>query len=154
MKNKIITRSEEETKKLGGRLWEENKKYLGKKTVVFALVGPMGVGKTQFTKGLAKAMGVVEEVVSPTFNLEISYSSPGLGASLDHFDAWRLQDGAELENLGLSGKIHDKSVLVVEWADRVADTIRKYNEEAVLVWVKLGYGKGENERTISWGVTS
>jgi len=152
--NTILSRSEDETKNCGKELWQKYDKYLGQRAVVFALVGPMGVGKTQFTKGLAKAMGVVEEVVSPTFNLEISYSSPGLGASLDHFDAWRLQDGAELENLGLSGKIHDKSVLVVEWADRVADTIRKYNEEAVLVWVKLGYGKGENERTISWGVTS
>jgi tRNA threonylcarbamoyl adenosine modification protein YjeE len=103
-------------------------------------------GKTQFTKGLAKAMGITENIVSPTFNLELDYGR------LVHMDAWRMQNGEELENLGLKQKIGDKSILVIEWADRVADTIRKYNEEAVVVWVRIEYGRKEDERKISWGI--
>jgi tRNA threonylcarbamoyladenosine biosynthesis protein TsaE len=118
----------------------------------------MGAGKTQFTKGLAKAMGIKDEIVSPTFNLELQYLTPipspilgeGKLTSLIHMDAWRLQNGEELENLGIKQNISDKSVMAIEWADRVADTIRKYNEEAVIIWVKIEYGKEENERKIFW----
>jgi L-threonylcarbamoyladenylate synthase len=142
----VVSRSEENTKNVGKELWQKYEKHAGQRTIIFALEGPMGAGKTQFIKGLAMAMGIKEEVVSPTFNLELDYGR------LVHIDAWRMQNGEELENLGLKKKISDKSVLAVEWADRVADTIRKYNEEAVVVWVKIAYTQTENERLISWGV--
>ena len=58
----------------------------------------------------------------------------------------------ELENLGLVKIISDKSVIAVEWADRVMDIVRGYNEEAVIIWIKIKYGKAENDRIISWGV--
>lgn len=156
----VTSFSEEQTQNTGKELWQKYEKHTGQRAIVFALEGPMGAGKTQFTKGLAKAMGITDEVISPTFNLELQYltpiPSPNLGEgrmiSLIHMDAWRMQDGRELEELGIGELINDKSVLVVEWADRVADTIRKYNEEAVVVWVKITYGKKETERKISWGV--
>ena len=69
---------------------------------------------------------------------------------LNHIDAWRMKDGEELENLGMRGMINDKSVLAIEWADRVAEAVRKRSEEAVVVWVKIEYGKRDNERVISW----
>jgi len=142
----VVSRSEENTQNIGKELWQKYEGYAGQRAIIFALEGPMGAGKTQFTKGLARAMGIKEEVVSPTFSLELDYGR------LVHLDAWRIQSGEELENLGLKKKISDKSILAVEWADRVADTIRKYNEEAVVVWVKITYAKEENERLISWGV--
>jgi tRNA threonylcarbamoyl adenosine modification protein YjeE len=144
----VVSRSEENTQNIGKELWQKYEKFAGQRAIVFALEGPMGAGKTQFTKGLARAMGIEEEIVSPTFNLELDYGE------LKHFDAWRLQNGEELENLGWEEKIHDKAVIVVEWADRVAETIRKYDEEAVVVWVKISYGKKENERTITWGISN
>ena len=98
-------------------------------------------------------MGIKEEVVSPTFNLELVYQLPSLPvAQFSHIDAWRMQSGEELEQLGLRGLVNDKSVIAIEWADRVADVIRKYDEEAVVVWVNIAYGTGENEREISWRV--
>jgi L-threonylcarbamoyladenylate synthase len=160
----VVSRSEENTQNIGKELWQKYEKYAGQRAIIFALEGPMGAGKTQFTKGLARAMGIKEEVVSPTFNLEINYQIPSTNnqtnyksqttnlKQFDHIDAWRMQNGQELEELGLKGKIGDKSVMAIEWADRVAETIRKYNEEAVVVWVKIAYGKAENDRLISWGV--
>jgi L-threonylcarbamoyladenylate synthase len=142
----VISFSEEQTQNTGKELWQKYEKYFGLRAIVFALEGPMGVGKTQFTKGLAKAMGIEDEIVSPTFNLELDYDE-----KLFHVDAWRIQNGEELENLGLKNLINDKSVIAIEWADRVAETIRKYNEEALVVWVKMEYRTKINERMISWG---
>jgi L-threonylcarbamoyladenylate synthase len=156
--NQVVSRSEENTHNIGKEMWQKYENYSGKRAIIFALEGPMGAGKTQFTKGLAKAMGIKDEIVSPTFNLELQYLTPipspilgeGKLTSLIHMDAWRLQNGEELENLGIKQNISDKSVMAIEWADRVADTIRKYNEEAVIIWVKIEYGKEENERKIFW----
>jgi tRNA A37 threonylcarbamoyladenosine biosynthesis protein TsaE len=63
-----------------------------------------------------------------------------------------MESGSELESLGFERTISDKSVIAVEWADRVADAIRRYHEEAIIVWVKIKYGNSENERIINWGV--
>jgi len=148
MKNKIITRSEEETKKLGGRLWEENKKYLGKKTVVFALVGELGAGKTQLVKGLAKAMGIRDDVFSPTFTIEAEYD---LG-KLVHIDTWRMEDPEELLEIGFEERIKEKQVMVIEWADRVRKLLQNQISDRVgglvLIWIDLKYGRGKNERII------
>jgi L-threonylcarbamoyladenylate synthase len=150
--NQILSRSEENTQNIGKELWQKYEKYSGQRAIVFALEGPMGAGKTQFVKGLARAMGIEEEIVSPTFNLELDYEK------LIHIDAWRMLNGQELEELGFKGLINDRSVIAIEWADRVADTIRKYDEEAVVVWVKINYpstGSGQvkdNERLIGWGM--
>ena len=144
-KNEIISRSEEETRNTGKELWQKYAGYLGQRAIIFALEGPMGAGKTQLTKGIGKAMGITEEIISPTFNLELTYGQ------LHHIDAWRMQEGTELEELGMKGMITDKAVMVVEWAEKVTEVIRKYNEEAVVVWVKIEYLAKENERKISWG---
>lgn len=147
--NEILSRKEENTRNFGKELWQKYEHLAGTRAVVFALEGPMGAGKTQLTKGLAKAMGIDKEVVSPTFNLEIKYEAEKL--ELSHIDAWRLQEGAELENLGFGKSLSDKSVIVIEWADRVSEVIRQHNEEAIIVWVKIKYGKAETERLITWG---
>jgi len=116
----------------------------------------MGAGKTQFVKGLARAMGIKEEVVSPTFEIEVEYSAKAGSSNKDiklgHYDAWRLESSKELDDIGVGRKITDKSIIAIEWADRVADLIRKYNEEAIVIWVKIEYRKEEKHRLISWGV--
>lgn len=146
----ILSRSEAETQNFGKELWQKYEKYTGERSVVFALEGEMGAGKTQLTKGLGKAMGVKEEIISPTFNLELDYENETEKTKLAHFDAWRLQNGEELKDLGVEKLIKDKTVVVIEWADRVAKLIKSFDEEALVIWVKIEYGKGENERIIKW----
>ncbi len=149
-KNGVVSRSEKNTQNIGKELWQKYENQKGKRAIVFALEGSMGTGKTQFTKGLAKAMGITELVTSPTFALENEYQSGH--KKLFHFDAWRLEKPDELTALGFSDLIKNKSVISIEWAERVSDTIRKFDDEAIIVWVKIEFGKKENERLISWGV--
>ncbi|OGM18627.1 hypothetical protein A2686_04115 [Candidatus Woesebacteria bacterium RIFCSPHIGHO2_01_FULL_38_10] len=152
-KNELLSRSEEATQNIGKELWQKYENYLGKRVIIFALEGPMGAGKTIFTKGLALAMGIKEEVVSPTYDLELSYQSSVTSHQLVHIDAWRMQTADELESLGFENLIKDKRIVVsIEWAEKVSDVIRRYDEEAIIVWVKIAYGKAENERLISWRI--
>lgn len=144
--DELLSRSEENTKNIAKELWQKYADYSGKRPIVFALQGEMGAGKTQFTKGLAKAMGLSEaEIVSPTYALHEDYGQ------LQHIDAWRMQNPDELNTVGFAKMLTDKSVVSIEWADRVADVIRSHQEEAIIIWIKINYGKGENERLINWG---
>jgi len=141
----VLSRSEENTKNIAKEIWQKYENYKGKRAIVFALTGKMGAGKTIFTKGLAQAIGITETIVSPTYSLQEEY-----GNDLVHIDAWRMENGEELKTLGFLKKILDKNVIAIEWADRVSEEIRKYNEEAIIIWIKIEYGKSKNERTISW----
>lgn len=150
-KNKVVSRSEESTQNLGKELWQKYESYKGKRAVVFALEGKMGAGKTVFTKGLAKTLGVRDVIISPTFALENEYPLPKSKLLLHHYDAWRMTNGEDLKALDFENAIKSKSVISIEWAERVADEVRKFDDEAVVVWVKIEYGKGKTERLISWG---
>lgn len=148
-KNEILSTNEEATQNLAKEIWQKNEPYSGKRSIIFALQGEMGAGKTQFTKGLARAMGITELVTSPTFAIENEYET---GKNrLYHFDAWRLENPNELTTLGFEELIEQKAVLSVEWAEKVADIIREHDDEAIVIWVKIKPGTKENERKIIWG---
>jgi L-threonylcarbamoyladenylate synthase len=150
-KNEILSKSEENTENLAKEIWQKYEKHEYKRAIVFALQGEMGTGKTIFTKGLARAMGITELVTSPTYALENEYITGK--DKLFHFDAWRLEKSEELRALGFEDLIKHKSVISIEWAERVSDTIREFDDEAVIIWVKIEFGNKENERIIGWGVT-
>ena len=80
---------------------------------VIVLAGELGAGKTAFTKGLAKALGVSEPVVSPTFTMVKEYR--GRSLKLFHFDLYRIEDTEELYELGLDEYFADDAVTVIEW---------------------------------------
>ena len=80
---------------------------------VILLHGELGAGKTTFTKGLAKALGIEETVTSPTFNYVKEYRGGRL--SLFHFDMYRVSDADEVYELGLEEYFYRGGVVVVEW---------------------------------------
>ena len=84
---------------------------------VLLLDGDLGAGKTTFTQGLARAMGVGEVVTSPTFSLVRSYPT-AFGVELIHVDVYRLDTLAEIVALGLPEMLEDGAVAVVEWGER------------------------------------
>jgi len=150
-KSEITSRSEEATQNLAKEIWQKYQPHRDKRAIIFALQGEMGSGKTQFTKGLARAMGITELVTSPTFAIENEY---GEGKDkLFHFDAWRLENPDELNALGFENLIKNKSVVSIEWAEKVSNIVSEFDDEAIIIWVNLKFGKLENDRLISWGVT-
>lgn len=83
------------------------------------LTGELGAGKTTFTQGLGRGLGVREGIISPTFVLVRNHPSLSGGPALVHVDAYRLESDAEIDDLDLESTL-DESVTVVEWgANRV-----------------------------------
>lgn len=150
------TNSVEETQELGAELMKKYYQYVGYKSVIFALQGELGAGKTQLTKGIARVLGISGEIQSPTFIIEREYKVVGVtesyveqrGVNLYHLDTWRLESSEELVQMGFVEKVAAGNVFVVEWADRVQDVLERVSEDAVIVWVQIAYGVGLNERLI------
>ncbi len=158
-KNEVLSRSEENTQNVAKELWQKYEDYSGKRAIIFALEGQMGAGKTQFVKGLARAMGITEQITSPSYDLLNDYVASNKPQKLIHVDTWRMiEPDLELKELDIKSLVTDNSVLAIEWADRAITEIRSHVEDAVILWVKIEYttslsagGKGENDRLISWG---
>ena len=118
-----ISHSEEQTQRLGMRLGE-----LLQGGELILLEGQLGTGKTTFTQGLALGLDITENINSPTFTLLKEYAGqprqakagalPRVGPALYHFDLYRLDDPAEIFDLGFEDYFYGNGVCVVEWADR------------------------------------
>lgn len=118
----IETRSPEETFQLG----EE----LGRKAVpgqVFTLTGDLGVGKTVFTQGLAKGLGIEEPVNSPTFTIVQVYEEGRL--PFYHFDVYRIGDVEEMEEVGFDDYVMGEGVSLIEWADLIGEILPEKRTE-------------------------
>ena len=104
------SRSESDTRALGERLGE---KLQGGEIVL--LCGDLGAGKTQFAKGVARGLGVRDEVVSPTFIMAARYAGR---VPLVHYDLYRVRGDRELQELGWLELEDPREVTLVEWGDR------------------------------------
>ncbi len=80
---------------------------------IILLNGDLGAGKTTFTKGLAKALGINDVVTSPTFTFMKQYLSGRI--PLYHFDMYRVEEEDELYELGLSEYLYLNGICVIEW---------------------------------------
>jgi tRNA threonylcarbamoyl adenosine modification protein YjeE len=85
-----------------------------------ALWGDLGAGKTSLARALLRALGVAEEVPSPTYSLVQSYDTPRL--TVAHFDLYRLKQPRELEELGFEAAL-DAGAVLVEWPERAPEAL-------------------------------
>ncbi len=91
---------------------------------VIELIGDVGTGKTTFTRGLAKGLGVKEPVTSPSFTISKQYALPS-GGRLIHYDFYRLQDpGLMAEDLSENLQ-NPNNVIVIEWGESISDLLPK-----------------------------
>ena len=100
-------------------------KNLAKKVLpgsVIALIGELGAGKTTFTKGFAKQMGIKDHVTSPTFKLVSEYR--GKKYVLNHVDAYRMEGPNDFLNIGGEEYLTSKnSITIIEWGDLLVDLL-------------------------------
>ena len=82
-----------------------------------ALHGDLGVGKTTFVQGLARGLGIVDAVTSPTFNIYTLHRGP---TNLLHLDAYRLDNARQVEDLLLTDFMTSPWCLAVEWPERIS----------------------------------
>ncbi|MDD5946478.1 MAG: tRNA (adenosine(37)-N6)-threonylcarbamoyltransferase complex ATPase subunit type 1 TsaE [Oscillospiraceae bacterium] len=113
----ILTHSPAETQAFAETLGRQMKKG-----TCIAFEGSMGAGKTTFTRGLAKGMGLPDEVSSPTFALVNEYHGEG-AVSMYHFDMYRVTSPEALETTGFWDYPLEDAVFVIEWAENIADAI-------------------------------
>lgn len=110
METILRTASEEETIRLGRALAP-----LLEPNDVVALTGDLGAGKTELTKGVAEGLGVDERIVSPTFNILLVHVGR---LTLNHFDLYRLETEAQLEDVDFFGTLEAGGVSLIEWGEK------------------------------------
>lgn len=129
---RFVTESYGETVALGERL---GKTLKGGE--VLALFGGMGMGKTAFTAGVAKGMGLTCEVSSPTFAIVNVY---GKNAELCHFDMYRVSTWEDLDSTGFFDYMEQGAVLCVEWSENIENALPE-------TAVRITFEKGDTEDT-------
>ena len=112
MIEKITTYSEKETIEIAQNF--ESEKF---PNMVICLDGDLGSGKTIFTKGFAQALGIEENITSPTFNIIKEYTTGEM--PLYHMDVYRL-DG-NIDGVGVEDYFNKNGVVIIEWADTIMD---------------------------------
>lgn len=91
---------------------------------VICLIGNLGVGKTLFSQGFAKGLGIEESVSSPTFTIVQQYDEGRL--PLYHFDVYRIEDSDEMEEVGFADMLYGDGVCLIEWADLISDILPEH----------------------------
>ena len=111
---------------------------------IYCLDGDLGVGKTVFTKGFAKGLGVNEDISSPTFTIVLEYHDGRV--PFYHFDVYRIGDIYEMDEIGYEEYFFGEGVCLIEWASLIDDIIP---ENAVKITIKKDLEKGFDYRMIT-----
>lgn len=88
---------------------------------VIVLIGDLGAGKTLFVQGVAEALGIPDQVTSPTFNILLTYEGGRL--PLYHFDLYRLESIDELDDIGFYEMLDGDGVSFIEWGDKFLEAL-------------------------------
>jgi tRNA threonylcarbamoyladenosine biosynthesis protein TsaE len=131
----FISRSREDT-----AAWAEQFATTLTPGAVVALTGELGAGKTVVAKAIGKALGVTEDILSPTFNYILEYRGR---VPFYHADLYRLNSVADFRALGLDEYFEKNGIFVIEWAERIRDIL-----PVSAVSIHLRARQDENEREI------
>ena len=135
----IESTSERETYELGIKLGQE-----AKAGAVFTLIGDLGVGKTVFTKGLARGLETDEPISSPTFTIVQVYDEGRL--PFYHFDVYRIGDVEEMDEIGYEDYVYGEGVSLIEWANLIEEILPQHYTE---IKIEKDLEKGFDYRRIS-----
>lgn len=135
----IETYSPEETFEAGRRMGEK-----AKAGEVYCLNGDLGVGKTVFTQGFARGLGIQGTVNSPTFTILQQYDEGRL--PLYHFDVYRIGDISEMDEIGYEDCFYGEGVCLIEWSTLIEEILP---EHATEIRIEKDLNQGFDYRRIS-----
>jgi tRNA threonylcarbamoyladenosine biosynthesis protein TsaE len=135
----IETYSAEETFALGEKIGRE-----AKPGQIYTLIGDLGVGKTVFTQGVAKGLGIAEPVSSPTFTIVQIYDEGRM--PFYHFDVYRIGDVEEMDEIGYEDCFYGEGLCLIEWANLIEEILP---EHYVQITIEKDLEKGFDYRRIT-----
>lgn len=137
MEKVIRTQSPQETQSLGVKIGQKLRPG-----DVIALIGDLGTGKTCLTQGIARGVGIApdEVVSSPSYILINEYNG---NIPIYHIDLYRIETATEIAELGLGEYVDGNGVCIIEWADRMDDTLPDKCIRIHMTWID------ENTRSIT-----
>jgi L-threonylcarbamoyladenylate synthase len=120
----FTTHNETETKGLAGRLLLKHWNTIRERGLVIGLNGPLGAGKTIFTKGMAEFLGITETITSPTYNYiqEYAFERHKVAGMLYHLDVWKIDSPEMAARLRIGELIRPNSVVAIEWMEQLPAT--------------------------------
>lgn len=133
------TNSPEETFALGEKIGRE-----ALPGQIYTLIGDLGTGKTVFTQGMAKGLGICEAVNSPTFTILQVYTEGRM--PFYHFDVYRIGDIEEMEEIGYEDCFYGDGVCMIEWADLIREILP---EGVIRIELEKDLEKGFDYRKIT-----
>ena len=136
---RIETFSEEETFALGEKIGKE-----ALPGQVYTLLGDLGVGKTVFTQGVAKGLGITEPICSPTFTIVQVYDEGRM--PFYHFDVYRIGDIEEMDEIGYEDYFYGEGISFVEWANLIEEIIP---QDRIQITISKNLEKGFSYREIT-----
>jgi len=134
----IETNSARETQELGIKIGKQ-----AKPGQIYTIVGDLGTGKTVFTQGVAKGLGITEPVSSPTFTILQEYRKGRL--PFYHFDVYRIGNIDEMEEIGYDDYFFGNGVCLIEWADLIEKILPK---QIIKITIEKDLQKGFQFRRI------
>ncbi|MEY8337924.1 tRNA (adenosine(37)-N6)-threonylcarbamoyltransferase complex ATPase subunit type 1 TsaE [Lachnospiraceae bacterium 62-35] len=111
---------------------------------IYCLDGDLGTGKTVFTQGFGKGLGITEPVNSPTFTILQQYEEGRL--PLYHFDVYRIGDVEEMEEVGYEDCFYGEGVSLIEWASLIKELLPK---QAIRIVIEKDMEKGFDYRKVT-----
>lgn len=111
---------------------------------VFALTGDLGVGKTLFTQGMARGLGIEGPVNSPTFTIVQEYEEGRI--PFYHFDVYRIGDPEEMDEIGFDDYVYGDGVCLIEWAELIEEILP---EDITRIVIEKDLDKGFDYRRIT-----
>ena len=111
---------------------------------IYCLLGDLGVGKTVFTQGFAKGLGIEEPVSSPTFTIVQTYEEGRI--PFYHFDVYRIADVEEMDEIGYEDYFYGEGVCFIEWANLIQEILP---DNVKVITIEKDLDKGFDYRKIS-----
>ena len=139
MEKIIESNKEQDTYDLGYELGQH-----AKPGQVFTLVGDLGVGKTVFTQGIAKGLGITEPINSPTFTIVQVYEEGRM--PFYHFDVYRIGDIEEMDEIGYEDYFYGNGLTMIEWANLIEEILPDHYRQ---ITIEKDLEKGFDYRKIT-----